>query len=73
LGATQKQSFGFVLYSPFLAERTTVNGFGYVGSDLAGPGCGGYHDTAASYNEFVVSCLDGGNFTGGTIKVYGYK
>jgi hypothetical protein len=73
LAATEKQSFGFVLYSPFLASKTTVNGLGYVGSDLAGPGCGGYHSTAASYDQFVLSCVDGGNFTGGTVSVYGYQ
>lgn len=73
LGTGEKQSFGFVLYSPFLASKTTVNGFGYVGAGLAGPGCGGYHNIAASYDQIVISCLDGGNFTGGTIRVYGYK
>jgi hypothetical protein len=73
LGTGEKQSFGFVLYSPFLASRTTVNGFGYVGEGLAGPGCGGYHDVATSYDQIVISCVDGGNFTGGTIRIYGYQ
>jgi hypothetical protein len=73
LGATQKQSLAFYVYQPFLAERTTINGLGYTGSDLAGSGTTGFHDTAASYDQFVISCVNGGNFTGGTVSVYGYQ
>jgi len=71
LAATEKTSFGFFLYSPFLANKTVINGLGYVGSDLAGYTVG-YHSTAASYDQFVLNAVDGGNLTGGTVSVYGY-
>jgi len=72
LAAAEKTSFAFFVYSPFLANKTIMNGLGYVGSDLAGY-TNGYHSTATSYDQFVLNAVDGGNLTGGTVKVYGYQ
>jgi hypothetical protein len=67
---TSQNSFGFNLYQPFLANRTVVNGLGFVGADVVG-NYNGYHNSATSYDQFVLTPA-AGTFTGGTIYVYGY-
>jgi hypothetical protein len=69
LAANDKASFLFNINQPFLPLKTTVSTI-TVGSDLIGS-YGGYHNVAASYNQFVVSTS--GTMTGGTIRVYGYR
>ena len=70
LAANDKVSLGFNLFQPFLANKTTVHSLGVIGSDFAGA-FNGYHNTATSYDQFVISTVIG-NMTGGTIYVYGY-
>ena len=71
LGNGEKFGFSFHLYQPFLANKTTINSDGPIGTDLVSGGFGGYHNSATSYESFVMS--GSGTYTGGTIKVYGYK
>jgi hypothetical protein len=63
------------VHRPFLAERTFMQGsivsmntsaFGYQGH------LGGFHNVATSYSAFTLT-ISTGNFTGGTIRVYGYR
>jgi hypothetical protein len=63
------------VHRPFLAERTFMQGsivafdtsaFGYQGA------LGGIHNVATSYSAFTLT-ISAGNFTGGTIRVYGYR
>jgi hypothetical protein len=55
--------------APNLAKFSTYHG-GYIGSDVAGT-AGGVHKEAQRYTDFTLS---GANpFTGGTIRVYGYR
>ena len=59
--------------SPFLSVRSYYNG-GYsaaITADYAGF-TGGFHNVTSSYTGFTLT-LSGGNFTGGTIRVYGYR
>jgi hypothetical protein len=70
LSATDKVSFGFDLFSPFLASKTLIAVKGTTGSDLTGISTG-FHNTATSYDQFVLNSSSG-TMTGGTIYVYGY-
>jgi hypothetical protein len=62
------------IFNPFIAANTSYHGTAtgvQSGSDLYGiQVVGGYHGTAASYDQLVVS-ISSGDFTG-VIKVYGY-
>jgi hypothetical protein len=58
------------LNSPFLAERTFMQS-PWIQSDTAGRTQGFLSDTT-SYTSFRLS-LSGGSFTGGTVRVYGYR
>jgi hypothetical protein len=58
------------LLSPFLAAWTILNGFN-VAQASSGITTGS-HQVSTSYSGFTVS-VSSGNFTGGTISVYGYK
>jgi hypothetical protein len=63
------------VHRPFAVERTFMQGsivsldssvFGYQGH------LGGFHNVATSYSAFTLT-ISAGNFTGGTIRVYGYR
>lgn len=69
LGVSQKTTFAFNLLQPFLADRTLVASLGTTGFDISGQYTG-WHDSAVSYDGFVVSF--GGTITGGNVFVYGY-
>jgi hypothetical protein len=69
LAANDKVSFGFNLFQPFLANKTSIQSLGTTGTDLTGQYTG-YHNTAASYDQVVITCS--GTMTSGTIYVYGY-
>lgn len=69
LGAGDKASTEFRINQPYLAAKTTANGF-VIGSDLQGL-FGGYHNSATSYDQLVVSVS--GTMTGGTCTIYGYR
>jgi hypothetical protein len=68
LGASDKVTQAINIYAPFLTSKTKFSSF-VVGSDLTGP-ASGFHNTATSYDQFVIS--SGATYTGGTIYVYGY-
>ena len=70
LGASDKVSFGFNLFQPFLANKTAINSLGVFGGDFAAS-FNGYHNVATSYDQFVLTTVLG-NMTGGTMYVYGY-
>ena len=75
LSRTNGNSVALDVHRPFLAERTFMQGsivsldtsaFGYQGH------LGGIHNVATSYSAFTLT-ISAGNFTGGTIRVYGYR
>ena len=57
--------------SPFLSKYTIINYCFQSGNDGNYNG-GGQHKVASSYTDFTIA-TESGTFTGGTIKVYGYK
>lgn len=70
LGAGDKQNFSVNIYAPFLANKTSFSSI-VIGADLAGPSAG-FHDSATSYDQCVITSLFG-TMTGGTVRVYGYR
>jgi hypothetical protein len=73
LGSANNLSLAFDCYSPFLADRTVVNGFGMRAT--AGQSVNwlsGYVDNNTSYTDFTLT-VTSGTITGGTIRVYGYR
>ena len=70
LGTSEKFSFGFHVFAPFLANKTTCATIMTTSTDLTGQATG-LHNSATSYDQIVLSTTSG-NLTGGTIYVYGY-
>jgi hypothetical protein len=71
LGAAEKNTFSFEVRQPFLANKTLVASNGFIGTDIAG-NYNGFHNSATSYDQFVITPASGATLTGGTIYVYGY-
>jgi hypothetical protein len=71
LGAADKNTFSFEVRQPFLANKTLVASNGFIGTDIAG-NYNGFHNSATSYDQFVVTPASSATLTGGTIYVYGY-
>ena len=67
---TSGAASSFDLFRPFYTTETTIVGMSPRG-DLVGS-LGGIHKLAASYPSFNL-ISGGGTFTGGTIRVYGYR
>jgi hypothetical protein len=59
--------------NPFLAKVTTITG-AYAGNRTGSVGgnVNGFHNIATSYTAFTL-VAGAGTFTGGTIRVYGYR
>lgn len=75
-GTTTTDTAGGVvnIINPFLTTGTTMQS---LGVDARTTGLGtrtvtGYHASATSYTSFTVLC-GGGTFSGGTVRVYGYR
>jgi hypothetical protein len=66
---TNKTNVNFELYSPFLAQNTGLSN-AYTGQGGGGAGAG-IHEIASSFTGFRIT--GGQNFSGGTIRVYGYR
>lgn len=66
---TNKTNLNFELYSPFLAQNTGLSN-AYTGQGGGGSGAG-IHEIASSFTGFRIT--GGQNFSGGTIRVYGYR
>lgn len=63
-------SLSLDVINPFLARPTLVGG-PFMVTDVAGA-TGGVHKVSASYTSFTLT-PGAGTFTGGTIRVYGYR
>lgn len=59
--------------SPFLATRTYVSAHSIQYSTFGAGTYGGYLENSTSYTDFTLTNFSTGLFTGGTIRVYGYK
>ena len=70
MGASNEGSISMDIYCPNLAEYTTFTAMGYIGNDFNI--AGGGHNTAAAYTGFTLG-VTSGTFTGGTVRVYGYR
>ena len=69
--ATSNETNGsFDIFQPFLANRTTWSGSAFTW--VYNTTFGGQHTVATSYSSFTLAPASG-TFTGGTIKVYGYR
>jgi hypothetical protein len=60
------------LVNPFLAKPTTLANATFNYPILYGGATNGFHATPSSYTSFTITPT-GGNITGGTINVYGYR
>lgn len=63
----------FRVFNPFTAQVTTVAGVAPQLNTLEfGGGCAGFLNNTTSYTAFTIT-PGSGTFTGGTIRVYGYR
>jgi hypothetical protein len=63
----------FKLFTPFLARHTRMETSAYIAWPDAGFGhASGVHSAFTSFTDFTLSST-AGTFTGGTIRVYGYR
>jgi hypothetical protein len=70
-GDTTHAGFNFDIQSPNLAKRTFVQGF--FPSTTAMAACGGFQSATTQFTAFTFVGDPGITFTGGTVRVYGYK
>jgi hypothetical protein len=68
---TSSLNLSMEVTNPYLAKRSLVSANGI--DNVAAYYAAGFHDSAVSYTDFKITVGSGGNITGGTIKVYGYK
>jgi hypothetical protein len=61
------------LHAPFLASRTYIRANNVNYSTFANGTYGGFLDNSTSYTDFTLAAFTTGTFTGGTIRVYGYR
>jgi hypothetical protein len=69
--AGQASHMSVNLMNPFLTQYTKMRNGSYQNSNNYGI-CNGEHRVASSYTGFVM-IASAGTFTGGTIRVYGYR
>jgi hypothetical protein len=71
--STDAINFDVTIVDPFLAKKTKIS-FIYALVDTAQTGGhgAGFHNVATSYTGFTLT-PSSGTFTGGTIRVYGYR
>ena len=70
-GYTNSGGFTMDLQNPFLAKYTQMNAFGSLEVEQS-TNVQGIHASAVSYSSFILSPASG-TFTGGTLRVYGYR
>ena len=70
VGGTNYATYAVEFHGPYLAQPTKVRG-PYTSSTDTGT-FSGYHSAATSYSALTLSAI-GGNFQGGTIRVYAYR
>jgi hypothetical protein len=61
------------LHAPFLASRTYIRANNVNYSTFANGTYGGFLDNSTSYTDFTITAFTTGTFSGGTIRVYGYR
>ena len=72
-GSAEGLSVCIDIHKPFIAEETWFGGsFVGVSAGSVQGSVGGYHNLGLSYSAFTITA-GAGTFTGGTIKVYGYR
>ena len=72
-GSLEGLSVCIDIHKPFIAEETWFGGsFVGVSAGSVQGAVGGYHNLGLSYSAFTITA-GAGTFTGGTIRVYGYR
>ena len=72
-GSLEGLSVCIDIHKPFIAEETWFGGsFVGVSAGSVQGSVGGYHNLGLSYSAFTITA-GAGTFTGGTIRVYGYR